>query len=115
MIYYEPMKKSKIWFCCAAIVVAIVPCCSVSKDPTLMWKSGNPRLQERSIPMLMAKLQLGMTEEEVWKVMGEPPPGPRPARSDGRVEYSFNVNSWYNRGLDLSFRDGRLVRVDEYD
>jgi hypothetical protein len=57
----------------------------------------------------MSKLHVGMTYEELVEVMGRPP---HPVR-DGL--HSYNVNSWYNSGIDVTVSNGVVVSIFRYD
>lgn len=91
------------------VVLLYLPSCA----PTWAWKSRWVELQEPAIPHLMKRLYIGMTFEELVEVMGRPtgkPPGPV---RDGM--HSYNVNSWYNRGIDVTVSNGVVVSIFEYD
>ena len=83
--------------------------------PSLAWRTRCPDLQEAAIPHLKERLHIGMTYDEMVEVMGEPAGSRRQVRKDQREFYSYNVNSWYNRGIDITLKDGRIVDIFEYD
>ena len=84
--------------------------------PTFAWRTKCPSLQEPAIRHLMKRLYVGMTYEEMVEVMGKPDGGlGRTVQKDGTEFYSYNVNSWYNRGIDITLKNGRVVRIFEYD
>ena len=83
--------------------------------PSLAWRTRCPDLQEAAISHLMERLHIGMTYDEMVAVMGEPPAPGRRLRSDQQEFYSYNVNSWYNRGIDIWLKDGRIIKIFEYD
>lgn len=60
-----------------------------------------------------------MTYDEVVSLLG---PGssdwPRLnqwTKPDGILHVEFNVRSWYNNGLEVEFKEGRVVKVFYYD
>lgn len=81
----------------------------------LAWRTRWPDMQEMAIPYLMERLHVGMTYDEMVEVMGEPDGTGRKLQEGGREFYSYNVNSWYNRGIDLTLKDGRIVDIFVYD
>lgn len=108
--------KLATWSGSVMLAGTVATFCFVLSNPTWMWKSGIVELQEMAIPQLKSQLHLGMTKEEVMRIMGGLPCGGAGAkRWDDSILYSYNVNSWYNRGLDLTFRNDRLVEIFEYD
>jgi hypothetical protein len=72
-------------------------------------------MQEAAIPHLKKRLHIGMTYNEMVEVMGEPPAPGRRVERDQQEFYSYNVNSWYNRGIDITLKDGRIINIFEYD
>ena len=72
-------------------------------------------MQEAAIPYLKKRLHIGMTYKEMVGVMGEPDGPGRQMQKDGREFYSYNVNSWYNRGIDITLKEGRIIDIFEYD
>lgn len=101
---------------CVALGGAVAICCFVLSNPTRMWKSGIVELQEMAMPRLKSQLRIGMTKNDVTRIMGGLPHGGAGVKQwNGSVLYSYNVNSWYNRGLDLTFHNDRLVEIFEYD
>ena len=91
------------------VVAKCLPACA----PTLAWKSGWLALQEPAIPHLMKRLHVGMTYGELVGVMGMPPELDGQPLHDGI--HSYNVDSWYNRGIDVTLSNGVVVSVFEYD
>ena len=83
--------------------------------PGLAWRTRCPYIQEMSIPHLMNRLHVGMTYDEMIDVMGLPEGTRRNIQKDGTEFYSYNVNSWYNCGIDVSLKDGRITGVSEYN
>ena len=83
--------------------------------PSLAWRTRCPDMQEAAIPYLKERLHIGMTYDEMVEVMGDPPAPGRRIRRDQQEFYSYNVNSWYNRGIDITLKDGRIVDIFEYD
>ena len=52
---------------------------------------------------------------EVVEIMGQlDNPNASPDYS-GRIMYSCNVNFDFNRGIDVYMKDGRVVKIFEYD
>ena len=91
------------------VVLLYLPSCA----PTWAWKSRWVELQEPAIPHLLNRLNIGMTVEELVEVMGRPTGGPPDPLRDGI--YSYNVNSWYKRGIDVTISNGVVVSIFEYD
>ena len=83
--------------------------------PSLAWRTRCPDMQEAAIPYLKERLHIGMTYDEMVEVMGDPPAPGRRIRRDQQEFYSYNVNSWYNRGIDITLKDGRIINIFEYD
>ena len=83
--------------------------------PSLAWRTRCPDMQEAAIPHLKKRLHIGMTYNEMVEVMGEPDGAGRHLQKDGREFYSYNVNSWYNRGIDITLKGGRIIDIFEYD
>ena len=83
--------------------------------PGTAWRTRWPDMQEMAIPHLMKRLNIGMTYDEMTDVMGLPEGRKRKIQKDGVELYSYNVNSWYNRGIDITLKDGRIVNIFEYD
>lgn len=83
--------------------------------PSFAWKTKMPSLQEPAIQYLMKRLYIGMPYEEMVLIMG-PPPGYSPYRDrDGVSFISYNVNFGFNRGIDISIKDGKIISIFEYD
>ena len=83
--------------------------------PGLAWRTRCPYMQEMAIPHLMKRLHIGMTYDEMINVMGLPGETKRNIQKDGTESYSYNVNSWYNCGIDVTLKDGRITGVSEYN
>jgi len=79
----------------------------------LAWKSGWLALQEPAIPHVMKRLHVGMTYGELVEVMGMPSGWNEQPLHDGI--HSYNVDSWYNRGIDVTLSNGVVVSVFEYN
>lgn len=98
----------------ASIVVATavlaVPCLPAS----WLWRSGFPEWQELAIPTLMNQIRVGMNPEEVARLFGVSKPPPSPYMGGSELQ-SFNVNSWYNRGIDVVYTNGFVREAREYD
>ena len=82
---------------------------------SLAWRTRCPDMQEAAIPHLKKRLHIGMTYNEMVEVMGEPGGSGRQLQKDGREFYSYNINSWYNRGIDITLKEGRIIDIFEYD
>ena len=83
--------------------------------PGLAWRTRCPYMQEMAIPHLMKRLHIEMTYDEMINVMGLPGETKRNIQKDGTESYSYNVNSWYNCGIDVTLKDGRITGVSEYN
>jgi hypothetical protein len=92
-----------------ALILLVVQKYLPAYAPTWAWKSGWAALQEPAIPHLLNRLHVGMTYEELVEVMGRP----HDPVLDGI--HSFNVNTWYNRGIDVTVSNGVVTSVFEYD
>ena len=92
------------------IVTYVVPCLPVR----WLWRSGNPDWQELAIPVLMQQIKVGMSPDEVSRLFGVSKVPPRPYMN-GCETQSYNVNSWYNRGIDIIYTNGFVREVFEYD
>ena len=91
----------------AVAVLELLP----SNAPSIAWKSRLACLQEPAIKHLKKKLHIGMTYEEMVAVMGK-----TSGVGDGNsVTYSYNVNFGFNRGLDITVKNGSVVEIFEYD
>ena len=108
-------RPTRTWLLSFVTVIVVIPLLFLvvlislpSCAPTWAWKSRWVELQEPAIPHLMKRLYIGMTFEKLVEVMG-PPTGGR----DGL--HSYNVNSWYNRGIDVTVSNGVVVSIFEYD
>ena len=76
--------------------------------PSLAWRTGVCDWQEMALPQLVKRVRPGMSNEEVGRLFGV-----RCTVKDGT--YSFNVNSWYNTGLDVTFTNGVVKSSFEYN
>ena len=64
----------------------------------------------------MKRLYVGMTYEEMVEVMGKPNGGAgRVFYKDGLEFYSYNVNFGFNRGIDITLQNGKVISIFEYD
>ena len=88
--------------------------CVLPHIPRWLWKSKNPDLQEIAIPFLMRQIKVGMRPDEVARLFGETN-ACLDVGKDGRGRLSFNVNSWYNTGIDIGFTNGVVSDAHEYD
>ena len=75
-------------------------------------------MQRYAAQVLITRIEPGMSFQQVLDILG-------PGSSDwSRIKehkpqpeetISFNVRSWYNNGIDVGFRDGRVVSTFYYD
>lgn len=76
--------------------------------PSLAWKTGVCDWQEMALPQLTKRVRPGMSNEEVGRLFGV-----RCTVKDGM--WSFNVNSWYYTGLDVTFTNGCVASCFQYN
>ena len=95
-----------------------VPIALAKMAPQTAWTYGSPILQGFAAKTLASRIQPGMPYDEVYAVLGngalhgERLKGRKPR--DGEI-ISFNVRSWYNNGLDITFTNGVVASVFYYD
>ena len=82
--------------------------------PRWLWQSKNPDLQEIAIPFLMKQIKFGMRPDEVARLFGETNACLN-VQYDGHGCLSYNVNSWYNTGIDIGFTNGVVSDVHEFN
>ena len=82
--------------------------------PRWLWQSKNPDLQELAIPFLMRQIKVGMSPDEVARLFGETNACLN-VQNNGCGCLSYNVNSWYNTGIDIGFTNGVVSVVCEYN
>ena len=82
--------------------------------PRWLLQSKNPDLQEIAIPLLMKQIKVGMRPDEVARLFGETNACLN-VRYDGHGCLSYNVNSWYNTGIDIGFTNGIVSDVHEFN
>ncbi|MBP6602757.1 MAG: hypothetical protein KA250_13185, partial [Verrucomicrobiales bacterium] len=91
---------------------------SARSNPVWAWNHGSPEMQRVAAQKLAGMIEPGSDLKEVIDLIG---PGSLgwPERFDrdysGESAIGFNVRSWYNNGLDIHYRDGRVVGVSYYD
>ncbi len=83
--------------------------------PGIAWRTRCSDMQEMAIPHLMKRLHIGMTYDEMTDLMGLPEGVRRNIQKDGMEFYSYNVNSWYNCGIDITLKDERITDIFEYN
>ena len=62
----------------------------------------------------MEQIKVGMTPDEVSRLFGVSKAPPSPYMGGCEMQ-SYNVNSWYNRGIDIVYTNGIVYEVREYD
>jgi hypothetical protein len=82
----------------------------------LFWRYGTPEMQANVIMSLTKHLYVGMSKDQVWGLLAPNAhithsPNPEP----GEESYSFNIRAGWNTGIDVTFKDGRLLSYDAYD
>ena len=82
--------------------------------PRWLWQSKNPDVQEIAIPLLMMQIKVGMRPDEVARLFGETNACLN-VHNDGHGYLSYNVNSWYNTGIDIEFTHGVVSNVYEFN
>ena len=96
------------------LVGFVLTVCVIPHIPRWLWQSKNPDLQEIAIPFLMKQIKVGMRPDEVARLFGETNACLR-AQNDGCGGLSYNVNSWYNTGIDIGFTNGVVSNVYEFN
>ncbi|MEA3209329.1 MAG: hypothetical protein QOE70_2386 [Chthoniobacter sp.] len=75
-------------------------------------------MQRHAAQVLVIRIKPGMSFQEVLDILG-PGSSEWPRIKDHKLQpeetISFNVRSWYNNGIDVGFRDGRVVTTFYYD
>lgn len=111
----------KVWLkvaCCLLALGLIILGVMIFAIPNLpaswLWSSGDPDCQEMAIPKLMKQIKVGMSPEEVSRLFGVTIAPARPYMGGCEIQ-SFNVNSWYNRGIDVIYTNGFVRKTFEYD
>ncbi len=86
--------------------------------PEWAWQHGTPDMQRSAAQVLVTRIKPGTTFQEVLGILG---PGsadwPRLKNLQLAPEQTvgFNVRANYNNGIDVGFRDGRVVSTFYYD
>ena len=86
--------------------------------PEWAWQHGTADMQRSAAQVLITRIKPGMTFQEVLGILG---PGsadwPRIKSLQLAPEQTvgFNVRANYNNGIDVGFRDGRVVSTFYYD
>jgi hypothetical protein len=87
--------------------------------PLFAWHHGSPLMQEIAVKELMKQIKPGMTYDEVLAILGPGSPGWPDYYKERKLApedcVGFNVRSWYNTGVAVCFRDGRVVSTYYYD
>ena len=92
----------------------VVTVCVMPHIPRWLWQSKNPDLQEIAIPSLMKQIKVGMRPDEVARLFGETNACLN-VQNNGCSCLSYNVNSWYNTGIDIVFTNGIVSSVFEFN
>ena len=92
----------------------VVTVCVMPHIPRWLWQSKNPDLQEIAIPFLMKQIKFGMRPDEVARLFGETNACLN-VQNNGCSCLSYNVNSWYNTGIDIVFTNGVVSNVHEFN
>jgi hypothetical protein len=92
----------------------VVTLCVMPHIPRWLWQSRNPDLQELAIPFLMKQIKVGMRSDEVARLFGETNACLN-VQNDGHGCLSYNVDSWYNTGIDIGFTNGVVSNVQEFN
>ena len=86
--------------------------------PEWAWRYGTAQMQRYAAQILITRIKPGMSYPEVLNILG-PGSSEWPRLKDHKLQpeetISFNVRSWYNNGIDVGFRDGRVVSTFYYD
>jgi hypothetical protein len=86
--------------------------------PEWAWRHGTAEMQRFAAQTLIFRIQTGMSFPEVLEILGPDSAGwPRlkthQLQFDGAV--GFKVRAGINNGIDVGFRNGRVVSVFYYD
>ena len=92
----------------------VVTLCVMPHIPRWLWQSRNPDLQELATPFLMKQIKVGMRSDEVARLFGETNACLN-VQNDGHGCLSYNVDSWYNTGIDIGFTNGVVSNVQEFN
>ena len=96
------------------LVGFVLTVCAMPHIPRWLWQSKNPDLQEIAIPFLMKQIKIGMKPGDVAWLFGETNACLN-VQNDGCGILSYNVNSWYNTGMDIRFTNGVVSKVYEFN
>ena len=97
------------------LVGFVLTVCAMPHIPRWLWQSKNPDLQEIAIPFLMKQIKVGMRPDEVARLFGETNACLDAQNDDGCGLLSYNVNSWYNTGIDIGFTNGVVSCAYEFN
>lgn len=106
--------RTAVALLCLFLAGSVSMACVLPHVPRWLWQSKNPGLQEMAIPFLMRQIKDGMRPGEVARLFGETN-ACLDVGYDGRGRLSFNVNSWYNTGIDVGFANDVVRDAHEYD
>ena len=90
----------------------------VQTSPEMAWRYGTPEMQRYAAQMLVKDIKPGMTSHQVFDILA---PGSSGWPIQKRVPLQheaiigFNVRAGYNNGIEVGFRNGRVVNVVYYD
>lgn len=86
--------------------------------PKWSWRYGTSKMQRTAAMVLIKQITLGMSFNEAFEVLG-PGCGDWPSIKNRKLRpeetVGFNVRANYNNGIDVGFRDGRVVTTFYYD
>ena len=110
----RPRARRAVALLFLSLAGAVTIACVVPHVPRWLWQSENPDLQEMAIPLLMKQIKIGMRPDAVARLFGETNAVPN-IRIGGRGCLSYNVNSWYNTGIDIEFANGVVSDAHEFN
>jgi len=99
-----------------ALLIAAAGACYLA--PKLAWRYGTPEMQRYAAQVLIHRIQPGMTYAEVVEILGKGSsewPALKERKLGPEETVSFNVRSWYNNGVDVYFRNGKVISTSYYD
>lgn len=101
-----------------ATVCGFVAVTAVKSAPRFAWRYGPPDLQSFAAMELAKQIYPSMTFEQVYDLVGKGALNGNQLKGRKLLEtetISFNVRSWYNNGLDVTFTNGVVSAVFYYD